>query len=241
MVLQGTLSIHLAPVGYEVDRVCGPIIESDGDHVVLFRHEEQTEKGEKCMQLVTERLSDNEIDHEIQETHFFELYKYLGDIREQIDQHEGEDIFVNISTGSKITAVAGMMACMATGTQPYYVRAQEYKGEVITEERGETIPLSAYPVGLPDKQYLKVLEFLCTDETVYKKDIIEYVDDEDLPLLSGYSRNQLKNDYKPVNEEIIEPLEKRGFIEIHRYKQGKKVELTEDGQKTLEGLRYLLD
>lgn len=241
MILQGTLSVHLVPVGYEVERVCDPIIENDGDHAVLFRHEDQSENGEKCMRLVTEKLSDNGIEYDIRDTHFFELYDCLGEMRTQIDEYEEEDIFVNISTGSKITAVAGMMACMATGTQPYYVRAEGYSAEVITEGRGEIIPLSAYPVGLPDKQYLKVLEFLSSEDAVYKKDVIEYVKEEDLPLLSGYSRQQLKNQYEPVNKEIIEPLKERGFVETQRYGQGKKVKLTEEGETTLQGLQYLLD
>ncbi|PSP32480.1 hypothetical protein BRC64_06585 [Halobacteriales archaeon QH_10_67_22] len=34
-----------------------------------------------------------------------------------------------IASGSKVTAIGGMIACIATGATPYYVRAERYAAE----------------------------------------------------------------------------------------------------------------
>ncbi|MDQ6666899.1 MAG: DUF6293 family protein [Thermoproteota archaeon] len=41
------------------------------------------------------------------------------------EEHEGDqnsDIFVNVSTGSKVSSIAGTMACMIWKGTPYYAR-----------------------------------------------------------------------------------------------------------------------
>lgn len=169
------------------------------------------------------------------------MYDILWTIIETVDSHIGDEIFVNLSTGSKITAISGMIACMGTGASPYYVRAEGYSGETISTGVKETVNLPAYPIGLPDQQYLEVMEFLSEKDSVAKKEVVEFVQDADFPLLSKYNRNQLRNMYEPVDREILDPLRERGYIRVQRAGQGKQVWLTDDGEKTLEIFRYMLE
>lgn len=241
MSLKGPLNIHIAPMGYETERVYHPAIENEADFVVLLIHRNQTDKGADCQDRVEEALDEEGIEHEEKTCDFFDLYSSLWAIAELVDGHSEEHIWVNLSTGSKITAISGMIACMATKARPYYVKAEGYRGETISEGVKETVPLSVYPIGLPDRQYLEVLAFLDEHGDVAKGELVEFVRDEDFPLLSQYNRQELKNLYDPVNKEIIEPLLERDLIDEQRRGQEKRIGLTGDGEKTLKVFSYMLE
>lgn len=241
MGLDRSQQIHIAPQGYETERVFKSPIENNADKVVLLLHEEQTESGQDCLETVEAALEDADISYEETYCDFFDMYDILWTIIETVDSHIGDEIFVNLSTGSKITAISGMIACMGTGASPYYVLAEGYSGETISTGVKETVNLPAYPIGLPDQQYLEVMEFLSEKDSVAKKEVVEFVQDADFPLLSKYNRNQLRNMYEPVDREILDPLRERGYIRVQRAGQGKQVWLTDDGEKTLEIFRYMLE
>lgn len=241
MGLDRTQQVHIAPQGYETERIYKPPTENNADKVVLLLHEEKTDNGDECQARVEEALSEAEIPYERKECDIFDMYGVLWAIAEAVDEHVGDEVFVNLSTGSKITAIGGMIACMGTGAKPYYVKAEEYSGETISKGVEDTVTLSAYPIGLPDRQYLEVMEYIQQGEdSVAKGDVVEFVQDEEFPLLSKYNRQELKNMYKPVDREILRPLRDRGYIEEQRCGQEKRVWLTEDGEKTLEIFQYLL-
>ncbi|WP_152039944.1 HFX_2341 family transcriptional regulator domain-containing protein [Salinigranum salinum] len=241
MSLKGPLDVHIAPMGYETERVYAPAVENDADFVILLIHENQTEKGADCQATVEAELNAKGIECEDKSCDFFDLYSSLWAIAELADEYAEHRILVNLATGSKITAISGMIVCMATKARPYYVKAKGYHGETISKGVKETVPLSVYPIGLPDKQYLAVLAFVDEEGDVAKGELVEYVRGEDFPLLSRYDRQELKNLYDPVDKEIIEPLQERGLIEEQRRGQEKRIWLTEDGKKTLKVFSYMLE
>lgn len=241
MSLERSRSVHIAPQGYETQRVYEPVIEHDADIVVLLLHPKRTNQGDDCKHEVESMLSEANIKCETEDCHFFDLYATLNAIARVIDRYSSEDIFVNISTGSKITAVGGAIACMASDAQAYYVKAQGYEGRTISTGVDEPMPLNLYPIGLPDSQYLEVMRFLRDNDEVIKKDVLAFVQEHDFHLLSRYSRSEIKNSYGPVNREILDPLEQHGMIKQQRIGQGIRVGLTEVGEKTLEVFDYLLE
>lgn len=242
MGLDRTQQIHVAPQGYETERIYKPPIENNADKVVLLLHEEKSENGDECQTRVEEALAEEEIPFEYKECDIFDMYGALWAIAEIVDEHIDDEIFVNLSTGSKITAISGMIACMGTGAKPYYVKAEEYSGETVSKGVDDTVTLSAYPIGLPDQQYLEVMEYIQqAEDKVAKGDIVEFVQDAEFPLLSKYDRQELKNMYKPVDREILQPLRDRGYIKEQRRGQEKRIWLAEDGEKTLKIFQYLLE
>ena len=241
MTLSGPEDVHIAPQGYETERVSKPAIEYDADRVVLLVHDEDTEKGIDCLDTVTELLEAEKIPVEQKTCDFFDLNRTLWTFAETVQTYSEENLFVNLSTGSKITAIGGMIACMATGATPYYVMADGYHGETIAEGAGKAVSLNAYPIGLPDEQYLEVLRYLENQGQIAKGQVVEFVQEEEFPLLSKYDRQEIKNLYGPVNKEILAPLEERGFTEEQRRGQEKQVWITEEGEQMLELFSYLLD
>lgn len=208
---------------------------------MLLTHAESTSKGDECLETVTGELDEAGISYDCRECDIFDMYATLWAFAEIIDEYAQNDVFVNLSTGSKITAISGMIACMGTGAYPYYVKVDEYTGETISKGVKDTVQLSAYPIGVPDRQYLKVMEYIEMNGPVAKKEVVEFVQDQEFPLLSDYNRQALRHMYKPVNEEILDPLEERGYIDVQRRGQGKQVRLTTDGKETLKIFRYMLE
>lgn len=83
----------------------------------------------------------------------------------QIDDH-ADDVYVNVSAGSKITAIAGTIACMATGATPTYARPdygpddERVPDEPLHEAVAETFSLPTYPIGRPSREHVAVLQFV---------------------------------------------------------------------------------
>lgn len=239
--------MHIAPQGYETERIHLAADQAGADKVVLLVHEDQTDRGEECKQSVIEELEDAGISWDDKECDIFDMYETLYAIGEIIIDHPDDEIMVNISTGSKITAVSGVIASMVTGARPYYVKAEEYEGRTITRGVKDIVDVPAHPIGLPDNQYLMVLEWIREnseegdDSYVVKGDLVEYATEAELLLLSKYNRSELKQMYKPVDEEIISPLRKQGYIEEVRYGQEKRITITEDGERMLDYFNFLLE
>lgn len=114
MALKSLQSIHIAPAGYETERVFDPVIRNDADFLHLLIHKEQTDKGKDCQERIEAALDAEEIEYDYETCDFFDLYSSLWTIAELVNQYSGDEIWVNLSTGSKITAISGMIVCMAT-------------------------------------------------------------------------------------------------------------------------------
>lgn len=239
MSLQGPKRVHIAPQGYEKDRIYGPAIEYNADEVVLLVHRNKTDKSEECRREIVGALTSSSIEYSIRECDIFGFDSTLWAMAELIQEYAEDKVYVNVSTGSKITAIGGIFACMATGATPYYAQMDEYSGETISEGYVGSINLPAYPIGLPNEQYLKILQYIDEQETISKKDLISYT--RDFPLLSKYSRQDERNEYEPLNVEIIEPLRRRGFIRQRKLGTERQLELTEDGEDMLKLAGYLVD
>ena len=129
--------VHIAPVGFEIDRVVEPLKRMEADKVYLFA--EKTDKAEKLKHFISEiekeldKRGEKRIDYEQKgwKLNEIELYATLREYRKIIEKEAGNEIFINVSTGSKIHAIAGMIASMifkngTKGIMPYYVIPEEY-------------------------------------------------------------------------------------------------------------------
>ncbi|TKX52073.1 hypothetical protein EXE44_19330, partial [Halorubrum sp. SS7] len=73
-----------------------------------------------------QRVRDEGIRTETVECDIFNLFSSLGTIAEISNRLRDHNVYVNLASGSKVTAIGGMIACMVTGAIPYYVHAEEY-------------------------------------------------------------------------------------------------------------------
>ncbi|WP_321169366.1 DUF6293 family protein [Halorubrum lacusprofundi] len=226
-----------------------PAIKREADIVILVSHNEADETAQKCRDRITSALDEQSI--RIQEDikcDIFDLNDSLETILTLIRNRNPDDtVRVNISAGSKITAIAGMLACMFTDADPYYVVPEGYNED--TEEEHKTVShgmesiksLPAYPVTEPDLQLIQVLAFIEEEQPddspygVLLKDIGEYLLEQDLPAVHGSNKSpgEAEDIYPTVNQKVVNPLLKRQLISKTRLNGGTQIRTTQEGKEML--------
>lgn len=246
--------VHIAPQGFEDERIHLPAAKLDADLVILVSHENESQTGTDCSQRIQESLVAEGIKHEKTTCDLFDLTDALETILETIRSRKPDDnIDVNISAGSKITAIAGMLACMITGADPYYVVPEGYHKTDEDDDQAtvsygmkDIKSLPAYPVTAPDSQLIEVLAFIREEQPeqgpygVLLKEIGRYLIDHDLPAVQGSQTEEAEKIYPIVNERIVDPLRQHGLVSKTRLDGGTQIRTTQDGEEMLSLAESLL-
>lgn len=246
MNLDSPQRVHIAPQGYEEERIYEPAVQNNADIVVLLSSgEDDDRQSQECRENVVEELENEGITVRHKKCNVFDSTDSIQQITSLIDEYRGDDVNVNISTGSKITAISGMLACMLTDADPYYVKAKSYGDEPVTEGVDDVFPVPAYPIEPPEEHFIKVMSFIGEEtadgESVIMKDINNYIQDEELDPVTNIDRSDDENIYDICKDKIISPLEARGHIDVTRLGNQKHIQLTKKGEQTLKFSRSLVE
>jgi hypothetical protein len=238
--------VHIVPLGYERDRVVVPPVRMGADVVVLLKHAGDASDDrpdyyddifaafeESAIQVV-------EVDADI-----FDLYDALGTIAGLIREHDHDDVYVNLATGGKVTAIAGMIACMVTeAATPYYVGADTYgdhRQEPVARDVTSISNLPTYPIDAPTPEQVQLLAYIAEEEPVSKKQLIAYAERHDLPFIAGYEGGDVKGKYRKLDSAILTPLVEDGAVSLEQQGRRKVARITPDGENTLRGFRYMIE
>jgi len=241
MTIQYSDRIHIAPLGYEDDRVVKPAITTKADRVYLLEHDEPEDEKPDYHATLKEELRDNGMAVHSVDCNIFDLYAVLGAVAEIITSHRDDEVFVNISTGSKISAIGGMIACMVTresgNVTPYYVRAEGYTSD---DEAEDDLPVSfgmaamaelpTYPIDGPSPQEIAMLQYIADEEPVAKKQLIRRARE----VVDRFRRNaedkEIEQDsdphmgeYRLLDTHILDPLTERECIEVDEVGRSKEI------------------
>ena len=236
--------VHIMPMGYEFERVIAPAENLRADHVVLVGHkkDEQASKGQKYWNKVTEALDDRQVSYTERRCDIFDLYDSMETIAEPLSHHAEDDVYVNLSTGSKVTAVAGMIASVVSESTAYYVKAENYESDA-PSDIVDVVNLPTYPIDAPDHEQVNILRFIQTwvenEGPPTKGEIIHFSEQEDL----SYIRQNVagKGKYRLLDTHIIEPLKERGWIEVTKQGRNKILSLTDNGTAALQAFQWMVD
>jgi hypothetical protein len=201
------LRVHICVVGYELDRISQAAIDQKADKVILITQEER-DSGREYFLENKRRLCEKDID--VKEEYvddIRDLSHLLKVIKKAIDNEDKENnIFINISSGSTLSAIAGTISSMMFAKErnifPYYVRPKEYNqgkndGSGLnpqTEGIEEITSIPTFQMQLPSKELLIVLKYLKeeaeNEHIVTKKDLIDFSkENEHLSKLRKNKRN----------------------------------------------------
>ena len=107
------LRIHIAPVGFEIDRIIIPATEQKADKVWLIAHDNVAEdKAVKYREKIVKELEKNGIKTEIAYANRLRLFPIIKSVTEIIIKERKNEIYINVASGSKIHSIGCMMACM---------------------------------------------------------------------------------------------------------------------------------
>ncbi|NHN61455.1 MULTISPECIES: DUF6293 family protein [Halorussus] len=162
--------VQVVPLGFEYERLRRPIFEWKADKVVAVAYDDSEAAVPYLDRLLAELEANERIELELRACDIFDLYDTLGTVAAAIDDHGDDDVYVNLSGGSKITAIAGMIACMATGATPVYARpdygpaAERVPPEPLHDAVERIFSLPTYPIESPSAMHVAVLRFIADRE-----------------------------------------------------------------------------
>ncbi|MFZ0893253.1 MAG: DUF6293 family protein [Candidatus Nitrosopolaris sp.] len=248
------LRVHVAPVGFEVDRIVIPAIRMKADRVWLITHNNPSlDKGHQFVATIREKLKEARIECLKMEADRTELFNTLRALRIIILKEKCNSILVNVSVGSKIQAIASMMACMMfkdiAMIKPYYVVPEKYTSPVKQETEGvkNVIPMPEYKIELPDEKLIKCMAIINqrTNGEITKHDLKDLAKERNLihvaeKNIPGKKRTKKEysdqSDYMSLNKTLIEPLRNWRFITETKIGTNHIISLTDEGKDALHFL-----
>lgn len=244
--------VQILPLGFEYARLREPIMEWRADRVILVEHTD--DEGIAYLDALRQELAENDrIDTESRVCDIFDLYDALGTIAGAIADHSSDEVYVNLSAGSKITAIAGMIACMTAGATPIYARpdygpdGRKIPDEPLHDAVCETFSLPTYPIERPTRTEIAYLDFLdgADGEGRYrgasKKELIAFGKRADFEFIARSEASTEKGLYRVLDTHVTRPLSERGYITIEQVGRTKYVSLTREGKNALRAFGSLLD
>ncbi|WP_139231273.1 HFX_2341 family transcriptional regulator domain-containing protein [Halostagnicola kamekurae] len=235
--------VQIAPLGYEKARVKEPIYQFNADKVVLIRQDSSTDYETDYQRDLISELEDNDrIELDTLECDFFDLESSLRVLTSAIREHEDHDVYVNASTGSKITAIAAVIACQNLGATPFYVRP-EYRNddghleppeEPLVSEVGEITDIPVFSLQSPSMNQLLVLSYLAEEDGATKKELIEFGKSQEFDFIVNSKTTSEEGLYKLLETHIIDPLQSKSFISVKKDGRTKRVYLADHGKEALQ-------
>jgi len=252
------LRVHVAPVGFEVDRIVIPAIRMKADRVWLITHNNPSlDKGHQFVASIRDKLKQESIECLQTEADRTELFDTLRTLRIIILKEKGNSILVNVSVGSKIQAIASMMACMMfkdiAMIKPYYVVPEKYTSSLAEEEKQETegvkrvVPMPEYKIELPDEKLIRCMAIIDqrVNGKITKHDLKDLAKERNLihvaeKTILGKKRTKKEysdqSDYMSLNKTLIEPLLEWRFITVTKIGTNHIISLTVEGKHALQFL-----
>jgi hypothetical protein len=231
------LRVHIAPVGFEVQRVTEPLVRlrADRAYLVSFTLQDaakaQWAEVHKTLQREYKSIEVRDIFTNIWDLNAV-LQTYGGLIRGE--SAHGNLIFANVSTGTKITAIAGLLSSMFWGTTAYYAQTSYGEGTPSIQDI-RFLPALRFDV-LPKRERQTLVAIKRQSRPVSKEELIRILREGE--LIPGVSKISPAATYRRLDT-ILGPLLGRGFVEITGQRRAARVQLTEQGRAALLLLEQL--
>ena len=182
-----------------------------------------------------------------------DLFDILRALRTIIFREKANYILVNVSVGSKIQAIASMMACMMfkdiANIEPYYVVPEKYNTILLEEKRNQEtegmkdiITLPEYKIEIPNEKLIECVHLISQhkDNKITKRELKDLALDQNLIHVGKKeTQDEGRSDqaaYMALNKNLIEPLMDWKFISVKKIGARHVVSLTNEG---INALRFL--
>ena len=240
------LRIHVAPVGFEIDRIVMSAKERRADKVYLMVHDNPAEeKAQDFVDRIQKLLKKEKIDVVIESHNRLDLFAIIKSIKHIIKKEDGNNIYVNLASGSKIQAIAGMMACMMFNEQknvfPFYVEAEQYHGnnnDQISSGIKELIPLPSYEIQTPEQKHIDALKIIRDNKgEISKKNLAKKAEENHLIEVNAEKENQSQALFASLDKNITQPLMSHWkFIEEEKRGRTRWIKMTQEGNNAAKFL-----
>jgi len=240
------LRVHIAPIGFEVDRIVLPAIEMKADKIWLLSHNNPNDDRAKSFETeIKKQFRKAKIIVEEIQTNRKDIFKILQSVKEIIKKEQENDIYINSSSGSKIQAIACMMACMMFNQKnnltPYYAEPEKYP---IGKEKQQSIGLKniielpKYQIFIPKQELIQALKIIKENNgRISKKEMAKIAEQEKIITINAREENFEQARFASLDKNIIQPLvDEWHFVEIEKIGRTRWIKLTQEGNNAIEFL-----
>lgn len=244
--LRSVLEVHIAPLGYEFDRIREPVLRYNADVLYLLRDPRRGDVDYHDELL--SGLTEHGVEVESRTVDLEDMYDVLGEVTTIADDYREDIVRVNVSSGPKLATVGAALACMATDADGYHVHPESRPHPIERSPRTEGMAfaeqLPSYPLETPSTDQVQILNYIAetTDGTYTpkKSDLIRFAEENELAFITRTDPANEKAKFALLNNRIIDPLEEKGYIEIETVGRTKQVSLAEPGDNALRAFRHKL-
>ncbi len=241
------LRVHIAPVGFEVDRIIIPLKQTKADKLWLISHDNKSsDLSGPYLDKIKKACKSLDVKVEIAYADRLNLFKAIKSIRDIIAQEVNNHVYVNVASGSKIQAIACMMACMMLkdydNLRPFYAEPEKYlalSGRQQSEGVKGMIELPTYEIQIPKQKLLKALKIIVRqkNQKITKKEMAEIADREGIINVNAEKANYSQARFASLDANIIAPLENEWkFIEVEKVGRNRWISITDEGKHAAEFL-----
>ena len=242
-----TFRVHIAPLGFEVDRITIPLKQTKADKLWLLAHDNRSvDLSAPYLEKIKKECKKLGVEVKIAYSDRLSLFKAIKSIKDIIEEEKNNYIYVNVASGSKIQAIACMMACMVLkhcdNLKPFYAEPEKYaafEGKQQSFGIKDTIPLPTYEIQTPKPKLLAALKIISEqkDQKMTKKDMAKIAEEQGIITVNAEKSNHSQARFASLDKNIIAPLEREWkFIEIEKIGRNRWIKITEEGQNAAEFL-----
>jgi hypothetical protein len=244
--------VHVAFLGWAIERIAKPVLQMNGDRLIIICFPREKEHAWAYLDEIKSLLKEKNINMDIIESSLYKLVDLVSILNKifQVERTKGNEIFINVSAGTKISACASTIASMSTpDVTAYYVHTKEYlpivegikPPKTLTSGIEKILPLPECQIEVPESKYIKTLHLInrLSNEKnrgrIYIKDLIEYLKNEELISVkkNDNPRKQASSEYMATNA-LIRPLEKWEYIIKSPKKRNKFLTITPKGLNAIK-------
>jgi hypothetical protein len=236
-----TFRVHIAPLGFEIDRIVIPLKQTKADKLWIISQDNSTkDKSAPYLEKIKKECKKMGVEVKVAYSDRLSLFKAIKSIKDIISQEKGNYIYVNVASGSKIQSIACMMACMVLkecdNLQPFYAA---FEGKQQSFGIKDTIPLPIYEIQTPKPKLLAALKIVSDqpNQKITKKEMAQLAEEQKIITVNAEDENHSQARFASLDKNIIAPLEKEWkFIEVEKIGRNRWIKITQEGKDAAEFL-----
>ena len=234
--MKSQLRIHIVTIDHHIERITEPMINLRADKAYIIAHKENDAVTE-FLKKTKDILKKHKIPAFVIYVDIWNLMACVEQFRKIIESEKNNQIFFNVSCGTKISCISAMMACMMWECEPYYAKPdyQEIKKpkKITAEKIDEIVSIPTYKMITPKSEYLLVLELLEINKGKMKKRHLI----EELKKLSIIEPVGVSSLSKPAEhgqlKTILEPMINMEYVTVETLGRNSIVSISIQGKNTL--------
>jgi CRISPR locus-related DNA-binding protein len=237
------LRVHIATVGFQIRRITEPLVRERADKVYLITRSHEDKATAYLDKIIKILRKEKYLQIEKRAMDIWDLFDCLQTYKKIMKEEHNAHIYINVSTGSKVSSVAGTMACMIWKGTPYYAHIEyndkkDPADDLPDEDVTAIDEIPVYSINQPKPESLVVLKILENSKgerpkTMKKGRLIEELEEAGIinrNLSIGAKHSKLKGLLNSISVAGSE----NPLVDVEYKGRQSNVMLTNQGESTLK-------